>query len=174
MNHEFDILSFAGLAGDSSWVLDEPELTELRVVFTEESLTPEEIAKAIANFAEEPIDVEWVEETPWAIRVRVVYPWDTSARHWRHGMHQLRCWPFQCQACAASLHCLRSWRVSERGGFDRVCGMPKHVVWRGQCREDRCRSRVPLVPSGPLWGNGIRIVWIARITCYSFWISYSV
>ena len=71
MNHEFDILSFAGLSGDSTWTLDKPVVTEFRIVFTEDSFTPEEIAKAIANFAEEPIDVEWVEETPWAIRLRV-------------------------------------------------------------------------------------------------------
>ncbi len=71
MSHEFDILAFSGLSAGASWILDEPVITEFRIIFTEESFTPEEIAKAIANFAEEPIDVEWIEETPWAIRVRV-------------------------------------------------------------------------------------------------------
>ena len=77
MNNEFDILEFSGLKNQNGWSFEETFPTDLKVIFRTSAIpSAQAIGKAIANLADETIDIDSIPEEDgrefqWTIRVRI-------------------------------------------------------------------------------------------------------
>ncbi len=77
MNNEFDILEFSGLKNQNGWSFEETFPTDLKVIFRTNVIpSAQAIGKAIANLADETIDIDSIPEEDgrefqWTIRVRI-------------------------------------------------------------------------------------------------------